>query len=258
MVDAEAAYQRAIDLRPGDWQTYNALGNFYVATGRPLQAIAQFQHAIQLTPDNSWPYSNLGHAYQEADDPKLFGLAEQSFQHAIALDPNFVTYSNLGVLYAEERRFPEAIAAHRSALQFNDQTAGVWSNLAAAYAWTGSTREASDARGRAIQLYERATEVNAQEATSWASLAPLYAQNGNRDAALRAIHISLAQAPKDPYVLSQVAEAFELLNNRNEAVKYLQDAITHGISLSDLRGDFAAKDLISDPRLRIPGSAPKS
>ncbi len=73
---------------------------------------------------------------------------------------------------------------------------------------------------------EREVELNAQDPDSRATLAPLYAKNGDKSRALENIKISLAMAPNSQYVLSQVADAYELLGKRKEAIAFLQRAIS--------------------------------
>ncbi len=250
--DAEAAYIKAAALRPNDWKGYNDLGIFYESIGRPRDAIVQFNRALQLTPDNSWPYTNLAMAYMDFDDPKMLEEAEKALKKSIAISPTFGAYSNLGFLYAETHRFPESIAASQAALKLNDQNGEVWVNLAVAYEWLKNREKAQSARRKAIQLLERAVTVNPQYAEGQATLAALYAKEGFRDKALDGIHISLALAPDNQYVLSQIADAYELLGKRREAIQYLQKAIAQGLTRGLLNEDPEIQGVISDPGFRVP------
>jgi serine/threonine protein kinase/tetratricopeptide (TPR) repeat protein len=251
--EAEAAYLRAASLRPDDWTGYSALGVFYDNSGRPRQAIAQYRHALELTPDNSGLYTNLGNAYMDLDDPGMLDEAEKALKKSIAINPTFVAYGNLGFLYLNEHRFEESIAASQKAIQLNQQSYDLWTNLAAAYEWAQEKEKADAARTKTIQLLQKAVELNPQNAAAQATLAAMRASIGLREQALDGIRISLALSPDSQYVLSQVADAYELLGDRTNAIKYLEQAIAHGLPRQQLRGDPEIQGLLSDRRLRISG-----
>ena len=79
----------------------------------------------------------------------------------------------------------------------------------------------------------------------------MFASDGQRDKALDAIQISLALSPNDGYVLSQVADAFELLGDRRKAVNYLSQAITHGFTKAQLSGDPYIQAVLTSPEFRV-------
>jgi eukaryotic-like serine/threonine-protein kinase len=251
--EAEAAYIKAAALRPDDWAGYSALGVFYDDIGQPRKAIAQYRRALELTPDNSGLYTNLGLAYMDLDDPKMLGQAEEALKKSIAINPTFVAYGNLGLLYLNEHQFNESIAASQKALQLNSQTYDVWCNLTAAYEWLRDDDKANAARKKAIDLLEGSIKLNPQNALAHATLASMLAKNGLREQSLERIRISLALSPKDQYVLSQVADAYELLAHRQNAIKYLSQALANGLTKEQLRGDPEIQGVLSDRHFRMPG-----
>ena len=250
--DAEAAFIKAAAMRPDDWTGYNALGIFYDQIGRHAEAITQFRRAIDLTPDNSGLYANLGGAYLNTGDPKMEAHAEQALEKSVAVSPNFVGYANLGLLYEVQHRFNESIAESQQALKLNDQSPDTWNNLAEAYEWSGDKKKSDFARKKAQELLERAVQLNAQDAESQAALAALFAKEGLKDKAIDKIHISLALSPDSQYVLSEVADAYELLGERKLAIQYLYQALQHGLPTELLRGDLSIQGVLSDPSFRLP------
>ena len=56
--------------------------------------------------------------------------AEQMYQKSIALAPSYAAYANLGYLYLQEQKYPDAASAEEKALQTNDRDYLVWGNLA--------------------------------------------------------------------------------------------------------------------------------
>jgi serine/threonine protein kinase/tetratricopeptide (TPR) repeat protein len=251
--EAEAALAKAAALRPDDWTSYNSLGNFYEHVGRPQEAIAQYQRALKLTPDNSGLHANLGLAYMDLGDPGSLGEAEKELRRSLAINPTYGTYGNLGFLYAQEHRFNESVKASQEALQLNDQSYDVWSNLTAAYEWLGDNVKANGARNKAIELLERAVKLDPQNGEAQATLAALYAKNGLRDRAINGIQISLALSPKNQYALAQVADAYELLGDRQNAIKYLEEALASGLVRGQLNEDPEIQKVLSDPGFKMPG-----
>ena len=247
--DAEGEFLRAAALRPNDWKGYNELGNFYDQIGRPKDAIAPYQSALRLTPDNADVYANLANAYMDLNDPSMATAAEESLKRSIAITPNYAAYGNLGFLYSKQHRFRESIDATTKALEFNDQSYDLWTNLTSAYEWVNDNSRASQARARAILLLDRDIKTNPQNADAQATLAALRAKNGQREQALDGIRISLALSPKSQYVLSQVADAYELLGDRANAIRYLREAFQNGLPLQQPVGDPEIQGVLSDPRL---------
>lgn len=253
--DAEAAYQRAAALRPDDWTGYNALGLFYESIGRPESAIAQYRRALELTPDNAGLYINLGNAYMDLTDPRMAAKADEALRKSIAIGPTFIAWADLGYLYLQEHRFQESVTASEKALAINDQNYDIWGNLADAREWLKDESGSRKARDKATALLEQSVKVNGQSADARALLARLLARNGERDAALEQIRNSLALSPTSQYVLSQVADAYELLGDRENAIRYLTAAITNGLPRNSLSGDPYIQGVLTDPRFLKPAIA---
>jgi tetratricopeptide (TPR) repeat protein len=188
----------------------------------------------------------------DLEDPKMMQEAEKAFRKSIELSPNFVAYGNLGFLYLGEHRFNESIAASQKALELNAQSYDVWCNLTAAYEWLKEDDKANASRKKAIELLEQFVNRNPQDAVVQATLASMLAKNGRRDEALEHIRISLALSPDNQYVLSQVADAYELSGDRRNAIKYLSQALGKGLTREQLSGDPEIQGVISDRDFQMP------
>ncbi len=248
--DAEAEYIKAASLRPEDWTGYNILGTFYDDLGRHSEAIAQYLHALELTPDNDGVYENLGIAYGNSDDPAVVAKAEWAFKKSIEISPTYAAYSSLACLYLGQHRFLESISASKTALSLNKTDYNVWTNLMAAYEWLKDTAKADDARATAMKLLEIRIGVNPEDAYAQATLAALLAKTGARDKSLNGIHISLALSPNSGYVLGQVADAYELMGDRKNAIVYLRKAMAHGLSRLEVREDPEIQPVLQDPHFK--------
>jgi serine/threonine protein kinase/tetratricopeptide (TPR) repeat protein len=250
IADAEAAYKKAIALRPDYWDGYNSLGNFYDRQGKYDDAIAQHQRVIELTPDNAQAYSNLGAVYVDAGDFKKFPEAEKVLKKSIELSPSYGAYANLGYMFALEQRFAESAAATEKALQFNDHDFIVWANLAMAYEGLHDKAKLEAALDRELPLLEQAAQSTPRDAGVQSRLGLLYAQKKEREKAMAKLQTSLALAPDDPDVLENIAETYETMGDRAQAIRSLEKSLQKGYSLESLKDNPALKNLLSDPNFR--------
>jgi eukaryotic-like serine/threonine-protein kinase len=250
VADAEATFQRAIALRPNDWDSYSSYGGFCHRQRKYPEAITQYQKALQLTPDNAQVLANLGASYMDTGDPKLYPMAEQSLQRSIAIAPSYEVYANLGVLYIQENRFQEAAAANEKALSINDKNYDVWNNLLTCYDWLKLPEKSAEVRGHLLTLLEQAIKTNPQDANAYGTLAAVYASMHEREKSLSSVQTTLALTPDDPNNLLSVADAYELLGDRRQAVLYVQRALKHGLKGDELRIDSYVQSTLQDPALR--------
>ena len=252
--DAEEKYQKAAAMRPDDWDGHNNLGLFYDRQSKYPQAIAQFQRALELTPDNAQVLLNLGAAYLDSGNAESYPAAERALKKSIELAPSYPAYSNLGTLFTVQQRYIEAAPATERALQLNDNDYQVWNNLLGIYEWMNESAKAEEARKRMMPLVERAVKLKPQDAQAQSILAMLYAKAKEKDKALEGVQTALALAPDDPGVLSNVADAYELLGDRRNAIAYLEKALQKGFTLEQAKTDPDMRSLLQDSRFH-PGKS---
>jgi eukaryotic-like serine/threonine-protein kinase len=248
--DAEATYQKAAALRPNEWDGFNNLGNFYDRQSKYPQAIAQFQRALELTPDNAQVLLNMGGAFVDSGDPKLMSKAEAALQRSIALNPSYGAYANLGLLYYQQRRFPESTTVLEKALSFNDQDYLVWETLVNCDEWLKQPQKAEDARRHEMPLLEQAIQLKPQDAGAHALLADLYAAQHQPEKALSHIQTAVALAPDDAQNLETIADAYANLGDRRQALHFAQQALKRGVTGDQLRADPELQPLIDDAELK--------
>jgi eukaryotic-like serine/threonine-protein kinase len=253
VADAEKTFEKAAAMRPDNWDGYSDLGAFYDRQGKYPQAIASYRQALQITPDNAELYSNLAAAYLDQGDAQSSALAEQALKKSVALNPSYPAYANLGMLYTQERRYAEAAVATENALKINGNNYLVWNNLMLAYEGAKQDDKAKAARQQAEQLAESVVAIKPQDAMAQSTLATLYARDKQNERALTKIQTSLALAPGDPNVLSNVGEAYELMGERVDALKYMEKAIGKGYAVEDITDNPGLQALVADPRFKLKG-----
>jgi eukaryotic-like serine/threonine-protein kinase len=251
--EAEANYKQAIALRPDYWSGYLALALFYDDEGRYQESIDQLKRVLELTPDNPTAYSNLGVVYMDINDAKSNQAAEAAFRKSIELAPNYEAYSNLGYLYYTQKRFNDAVQQFRQAVTLNDKDWRVWANLMVSYQWLNDDVNAGAARGKAQAAIEQLIAVKPQDAEAHSELGVFYAQDKLRDKALSQTHTAIALEPKNKQVLANVAETFETLGDRKQALAYARASVANGQALSDLETQPGLRAVLADPSFRASG-----
>lgn len=123
-----SAYEKASELRPGDPSFNNQIGNLYLAESQLLrQAAAGNQNANQLI--------------QQANT--ALGLAEVNFKKAIEMSNNFgLAIYNLGVVYDQEGKLPEAIKQLEKIAPFNSDQPNLLFELGLLYYRNGDKDKA--------------------------------------------------------------------------------------------------------------------
>ena len=251
--DAEDNYKHAIDLRPDYWEGYQLLAEFYERQKRVQDSIAQYRRVIELTPDNPEAYSDLGVVYMELKDSRSYAAAEAAFQKSLQLAPNYQAYTNLGLLYIDQKRYAEAAEATRKALELNDKDWRVWANLQLAYAWLKDNDKMRVARARTLSLLEQYAALNSQDASVQSMLSTYYAEDQLREKALACANAALRLAPKDPWILADIAETYDDLGDRRRAIQFAQNSLKNGYTLADLKERPNLIGLLADPSFRPRG-----
>ena len=120
--EAEAAYRKAIALKPDYAKAHCNLGIALYYQGKPAEAEAAFRKAIALKPDYANAYYNLGIALSHQGKRVE---AEAAYRKAIALKPDFAqAYCNLGNALKGQGRFTESLAAYRRGHDLGSKQSG--------------------------------------------------------------------------------------------------------------------------------------
>jgi serine/threonine-protein kinase len=245
--EAEDLLNKAAALQPDYWEGFNRLGSFYVRQRRYKDAVPQFQRVLQLTPDNQAGYINLAVCYS---DLGRWREAQELLERALKIAPNYAAYSNLGRIYLNQDNFLQAAESFEKALRLNDKDYRLWGNLALAYDYAGNKTKAQAGFEQAVKLAEAAAKLNPNDAGVQASLGWYLAILGRRDDALLRMRAALARAGDDPQVLKRVAEIYERLGMRREAVEATRRALDRGYGWYDVKLNRELQPLLNDPLLK--------
>ena len=242
---AEKAYQQAIALKPDYWLNYNYLGSFYFYDGRLDDAGRLYEQIIRLTPDNYIGYNNLGIQRLDTGQEEE---ARQLLERSLALKPNDFAYKNLGRLQYRNGQYAEAARLYEKAYQLKENDDLIWRLLGDAYHWAGDSAKAHAAWQRYIERAEQSLAVNPNDAELLGRLAATYAALGDHSQSQTYIGLLFALPTPDNYTFHFVGRAYEILGQRDLALRYLTRALDDGIPLVRIEGDPWLAGLRQDPR----------
>ena len=242
---AGETYGKATALRPEHWGGYYEFGAYLFRTQRYEEAATQFRRVLELTPDNALAHATLGGVLQLLSKP---AEAESHLKTSINLQPSYVAYSNLGVLYYNQRRWAEAAEMIKKGLDLNPSDWRTWHNLELAYEWLGKKDDADHAfDGERIRL-EEAAKLTPDDPEIEVRLGVHYARAKLKDKTVSYVEAALARSPDDASVLVNAGEAYEKLGDRTRAIELVSRAVARGWTLAQLEDDPGLQGIVHDPR----------
>jgi len=285
---AEAEYQRAIELDPSSGDAHRRLGMVYMRTNRMDQALASLEKAVELDPNNFKSYQDLGTLYREqgnltqaaqlfekcvalaSDEPDThyilgtvyqdqgrFAESERELRAAIALQPTPPALNNLGITLMEQGKDLEAIPfLSQAAAGMRERYLGLM-NLGNAY-WRSKQMEASRrAYARSLELAEEELARDPRDGLVRARVAFLCARLGNRARAESEIAQALHLSPEDADTRDMAVDTYEALGRRESALSILQtspDAVlidaVRWPDLAELHQDSRFQQLVASHHIK--------
>jgi tetratricopeptide (TPR) repeat protein len=172
------------------------------------------------------------------------------FERSLKIQPSYGAYSNLGSLYFYEEKYSEAAATYAKAKELSAKDYRLWGNLASAYFWTSGEDRKSEARAaykQAALLAEEILKVNPLDATVLTNLAQYYAMLDQRNKALALLNRALDLTPADNKLMFRAAEIHGQLGNRQLALKFVAKALELGYSKAGIERSPNLRRLRTDP-----------
>ena len=154
--------------------------------------LTSLREAVQLDPENPIFHNTLGVLLLDLRKP---ADAEAEFAKATELDPTYAeAQHNLGLSFAEQGRYEQAIGAYRKALSLPVYPTPevAYYNLGRAYAETSKPREAEEALRTAIQL-------DPKLAPAYYQLGVVFASAGRSEEAKAAFRRTRDLDPTSPF-----------------------------------------------------------
>jgi tetratricopeptide (TPR) repeat protein/TolB-like protein len=246
---ALAAYMKAIEVQPDYYRNYQFLGEFYFTRGDYDGAINQYRRMVELAPDLPAAHYQLATPYLNTG---RYTEAEQELNISIGLRETAVAVEGLGVsrMYQDQNR--EAIPYFQRALEIGPKTSLRYLNLGTVFRRAGFARESRDAYQNGLDLAEANLATNPRDAYEKSCLAYLCARLGDRRRAEAEIAQALQLARGANNVRWMAALTYEALGVHDrtlaaveDAPKSLLDRLNRFPDLADLRALPRFQELIA-------------
>ena len=246
--EAEAAYQKAVEIQPSYPGAHQHLGSFFYKQGRYDEAMRSFKRASELAPDNYKALNNLSAVLVQQG---RFSQAERALRHSLEIRPNPIAYNNLASLYFTQERYAEAVPMMEHAVQMGQRSAMLLGSLAHLYRVVPELRpKAAKASADAIDVAQKQLAVNPHDSEARADLAWLYADQGDQQAALREIAAALKETPESGAVLFRSILVYELTGHRKDALAAYDSLAKTGTYLTEANRRPELKELRTDPKFK--------
>lgn len=184
--EAEETYKKAISIQPDFVIAYNNLGGVLNSLGRFDEAESVYKKAISIKDDYAEGYSNLGNFLRERD---RLDEAENYCRKAVSVKEDYAeAYVKLGVVLAEKLLFEEAVESYKKALSLNPDLSDAYGNLGNALSALGKFAEAEEA-------YKKAISVRPDFAEVYSNIGAMYNDLGRFDEAAASYEKALSIMP---------------------------------------------------------------
>ena len=208
--EAEKHFRRALELKPGQTQAHQNLGEIRRRQGRFEEAVASYRAVVEIDPRHALAYAGLGDA--------LFRLrrheeAAAALRRSLALRPRSRIAGTLHVLLGqtlqELARFEAAAEHFARAMALDPRGAGIVDRLAMSRFAQKRYREARD-------LFRALVRVNPDDARAHSNLGAALYYLGRPDDALRSFERALALDPSLKTARTGLEQARKILKQRGQ------------------------------------------
>jgi eukaryotic-like serine/threonine-protein kinase len=223
--EALANSQKAAQLDDHLPVIYDTLAHIHEQTGNHDLAVQEYEHSLQLNPRGATALVGMARAYENAGRIRD---AEATLQKAAALRSDYWdVYSELGLFYDRQRRYPDAVLQLQHAIELTPDNAQLYSNLAAVYLDMADAKvfpQAEEALKKAIAL--------SPSFGSYANLGNLYLQERRYGDSAAMSEKAVEMNSADVAAWNNLATAYEALKNNDKAaaardrqLELLEDAV---------------------------------
>jgi len=243
---AEETYQRVVSLHPQYARGYERLGVFYLRQGQAVKGEQMMRKMVELAPDSYAAYSDLAASLMFQG---RFTDALTPLQQSIAIRPTEYAYTNLGTANLRVRRYGDAAKAYRESIKLDATQYESWGSLGDAYSLAGDKASANQAYQKAIELAKQQLAVNPKNAEVLGDVAEFYNGVGDRKQALDYMQRALRYGRGDKDLMLQAAVVYNGMGETGLALEWLKKALDGGVSAKLVRDHQSFENLKDDPRM---------
>ncbi len=106
LIDAEAAYKKALSINNESLSALGNLSSLYTETGKTVEAVELTKRALKINPNNADTHFWLGYIFRYTG---LLDKAIKEMEIALKLDPSNARFRSIGVTYLYKQEYKKAI-----------------------------------------------------------------------------------------------------------------------------------------------------
>jgi len=221
---ASSACDRARQLQPGSPDVNVTLGELYLKTGKPADAVTAYRRSLAAQPSNFDAMLGLARAYDASGDTKH---SEETYRRAIELQPaHFAGYSKLAGFYFNHGRREAAAEMFRKVTQLTPDNARAFANLGACYFALGQF-------DRALEVFQKSLALEPTD-LAYSNVGTVQYYLGRYPESAAAFEKSLALSPSHYQNWANLGDALRLIPGREDKAA---EADAKAIALT--RGELA-------------------
>jgi Flp pilus assembly protein TadD len=239
------ALEKAVEIDPNYFKVYQDLGAYYTLRGDDRDAIRQYEKCVRLAPDEPDPHRVLGVTYENLG---RYVEAERELRIAAGLAGTPATLGDLGFALMYQGKDQEAIPFLARAVTQSPGESLWWMDLGTAYRRANQPGESERAFRRGLEQAEKAMTRDPRDGIVRSRLAFLSARLGDRKRADSEIAQALQLSPQSNVTRGAAVWTYEALGQRDDTLAILRT------SSDDVLVDAARwpelADLHQDPRFQ--------
>jgi len=251
---ALTAYEKAIELDPSDFRTYQELGNYYSLRGNYPESIRQLEKCVRLAPAEPDPHRVLGSTYYYVG---RYPDAERESRIALGLAETPAALVNLAVALMYQGKDREAVPFLTRAVSQSPNESQWWMDLGIAYRRANLAAKSEDAFRLGLEQAERAMEHDPRDGVVRSRLAFLYARLKDRKRAESEIAQALQLSPESDVTRGAAVWTYEALGQREGALDVLRSSSDDVLvdaarwpDLADLHHDSRFQQLLASRKVK--------
>lgn len=148
--EAEAYFNRAVDLQRNYWRAHQELARFLYRTERYAESIEVYELVTALAPDVASVFAGQGAVFWMLGDLEK---ARKAYDRSLQLKASRLVYTNLGLVHYYEGQYRDAVEMQLRALEYAPDDHRVLGRLAESYRFIDGAGES------AREYYEKAASA---------------------------------------------------------------------------------------------------
>jgi serine/threonine-protein kinase len=241
--------QRGLQRFPQERIFADHIGTIQYQNGKLDEAEQAFRLSLKIQPDAVYAYANLSAVLTRKNK---FDEAMHVLQQGLQVRPSVTLHTNLGNLLFLRGNYVEAASAFEAAVSPTKGNPGDylgWANLADTLLWLpGKEQKAREAYQKAQDLLQPILQRHPQNVTYQSRMALYSARVGDKPSCLRLLQTALGTPPHDASLFFRAGLAYELIGERELAIKALQEALKLGYPRSHIAAEPGLIALRRDSR----------